>query len=401
MDRANIQANAGLAFIAFLLAVITGPADAVCDPVIAADRTPVFAAILAHPPEVRRLPTFPWKSFVPAKPAVMILRFRHPEPDLSREETCHFTLPELALDLPEQPGNLPDEPGNDTLPQNDEAFPPMSRITDNRISLKEEMRTLDDLDTGKSGGMTVPGAGGERELRGFLRIPSVWGAQLHVPDSLKRASISLTEAMNRYSGIRAESSPHLYLSSERIFRMPFLFITTDTAFELTPIERHNFAEYLKNGGFAFIDNGTPQYENGAAEMSLRQMVRDSLGSRAHFEPLPVNHPLYHCRFDFADGPPQGDETREMQNTNTTGMCGGLAGSNKMLKPVFYLEGVFLDGQLVAVYSNKGYSQKWSRPSSYYSDNTPQLKMGVNLVVYALTREMGMNVQHMARYTDIP
>ena len=50
----------------------------------------------------------------------------------------------------------------------------------------------------------------------------------------------------------------------------------------------------------------------------------------------------------------------------------------------YLEGIFVNSQLVAIYSNKGYGLRWAARS----DNVPQLKMGINMVVYALLHSGG-------------
>ena len=55
------------------------------------------------------------------------------------------------------------------------------------------------------------------------------------------------------------------------------------------------------------------------------------------------------------------------------------------EPVYYLEGIWLNGRLAAVYCDKGYAQKWSN----MSNNAPQLRMGVNFVVYALTQAGGI------------
>ncbi len=200
--------------------------------------------------------------------------------------------------------------------------------------------------------------------------------------------------MNPYTGIRAQPGPHLYLGSGGIHRMPFLSVTTDRAFEMTPLERENLGRYLRNGGFVFADNGTPNWENGAAEASLRQMFRDVLGCHARFEPIPASHPLYHCFFDFDNPLQAGDIT--IQKVETTGMCGSTAPSNIMPPSVFFLEGIWLDGRLVAVYSDKGYSGKWT----LLNNNEPHLKFGVNLVVYALTQEGGMTKNNMNRFTDI-
>jgi hypothetical protein len=363
---------------------------------------PHETGFIIHPPEIQRASTGVRKPFAPEIPAAIAIPFRRPLVDMypPMESVAVFSPgggDTLRFPEPKLPG------GEETLRKMEAEESSISRLPDNRVSLKEEMVTLEDLDTGKYGGKAVRGGDGGREIRGFLHIPTVWGSQLSIPDDLKRTVIGLAEGMNRYLGIRAGASPHLYLSSDHIFRMPFLYITTGSAFELTPAERDNFARYLRNGGFAFLDNGTPAYDRSPAESSLRQMLRDALGCHARLEPIPPSHPIYHCFFEFPDGPPRGAEN-EPQIAHISGAAAEPAYATTLLNPVRYLEGVFLDGELVAVYSNKGYSKKLSQRPFYseygwvYSlDNTPQLKMGVNLVVYALTREGGMNARNMERY----
>jgi hypothetical protein len=202
------------------------------------------------------------------------------------------------------------------------------------------------------------------------------------------------EAVNRYTNINAKTDSHLYLDSRKIFETPFVYIITDKAFELTEIERKNFGDYLRKGGFAVIDNGTPEYEYGQAEASLRQMLRDSLGNDAKFQPIPNDHPLYHCFFDF-DGPVQGAE-QNMTSTSTVGDQGALARNQSMAKQVLYLEGIWLENRLVAVYSDKGYGLKWV----LMTYNEPQLKMGVNMVVFALTQAGGIAQQKMDFFSAV-
>ena len=174
---------------------------------------------------------------------------------------------------------------------------------------------MTDLDTGQFKAMVIQDPNNKQSIKGFVYIATAWGAQLRPPDNLKRSVINLVEAVNRYTNINAKTDTHLFLDSRKIFETPFVYITTDQAFELTEIERKAFGTYLKNGGFAVIDNGTPQYEFGAAEASLRQSLRDALGNDAKFQPVPNDHPLYHCFFDF-DGPPQGAENDGMVSTDT-------------------------------------------------------------------------------------
>ena len=49
---------------------------------------------------------------------------------------------------------------------------------------------------------------------------------------------------------------------------------------------------------------------------------------------------------------------------------------------YFLEGVFLGDRLVGVYSDKGYVHMWARDFG----NEPQLRFGINAVVFALTQE---------------
>ena len=271
-----------------------------------------------------------------------------------------------------------------------------TREPEKQISMKEEMISLDDLDTGQYKAMVIQDPNNKQSIKGFIYISTAWGAQLKPPDKLKRAIINLVEAVNRYTNINAKVDSHMYLDSRKIFETPFVYVTADKAFELTDIERKNFGEYLRKGGFAVVDNGEPMYEFGQAEASLRQMLKDSLGADGGKTlPIPNEHPLYHCFFDFDDGPPQGAEIQMVQTT-TTGEQGETARNSSMAKSVLFLEGIWLDERLVAIYSDKGYALKWKD----LSNNEPQLKMGVNLVVFALTQSGGIAQQKMDFFSAV-
>jgi hypothetical protein len=109
------------------------------------------------------------------------------------------------------------------------------------------------------------------------------------------------------------------------------------------------------------------------------MFREALGRDAKFVPLQNDHPIYHVFFDFDDGPPPGGE---VSNRNYR-------------RAVYYLEGVFLGDRLVAVYSDKGYGRFWERET----ENEPHLKMGVNMVVFALTQKGSIAQQQIDFYNQ--
>jgi hypothetical protein len=269
------------------------------------------------------------------------------------------------------------------------------RLPEARVGMREEMISLEDLDYGRYKAMVIQNPRDVQAISGFVRIATVWGEQLQPPDDLKRGLIQLAEAVNRYTGIHARFDDHLYLSDRRLHEMPFIYLTTDDAFELTDIERANLERYLRNGGFAVVDNGTPQYEYGKAEASLRQMLRDTLGNDAIFLPIENTHPLYHSFFDFDNGPPLGYEAKTMTQTNTSGVPGNETKSKTITKPVLFLEGIWIDNRMVAIYSDKGYAIPWRE----FINNIPQLKMGVNMVVFALTQEGGITRKQMEYFSS--
>lgn len=229
------------------------------------------------------------------------------------------------------------------------------------------------------------------EIHGFVYLAGIWGSQLTVPDHLKRSIVNLAEAVNRFTNIEARIDNPLYLDSKDLQKAPIVFILSDTAFSLSRQEISNFGEYLKNGGFAVLDNAAPHQELSQAEASMRDMIDKAL-ENARIAPLPISHPIYHCYFDFENGPPIGAEI-ELVNNNDASL--NQAQATTMSREVFYLEGVWYKNRLVAVLSNKGYSLKWRNNDN----NIPQLRMGVNMIVYALTRDEGIASRNRQLYNE--
>jgi hypothetical protein len=366
---------------------------------------PVNAPFILRRPETVLIREWTRKRFRPAVPKRKICFTRSPEPyGFQRIGIPDFLSIALEQIRPLIPVSNQEQftPVLDAL----EYDSGISRHPDNCVSLREEMVDLSDLDYGKYGAMVSHSSSG---FIGFLEISSIRGECLTLPEyrgiishwypypqDLKNAVIRLSEGMNQYTGIRTRVGQHRYLSSRQIFSMPLLYITTDAVFELTDTERDNFGAYLRNGGFAVLENAYPKTELSPGYASLRNMIRDALGASARIEPIPRKHPLFHCFFVFPDGPPIGSEI-DMFNWPRSGETAGFDGTNmRLAPPVHYLEGVFLRGHLVAVLSNKGYGLKWKQ----LSNCDPQLKMGVNFVVYALAREGGMTQRVMERYADV-
>ena len=248
-----------------------------------------------------------------------------------------------------------------------------------RLSMQEEFLDLEALDTGKYKGLVIQSPTNKRDIQGFVYLALAVGEELDPPTP--RAIPQLARAVNKYTMINAKVEDRLPLDSRDLFKAPFVYITANKGFDLTSQEVRNVREYMRMGGFVFAENGVPNLEYGPAEASLRKMFRDVLGKDARFQMLPFDHPVHHSFFDFNDGPPPGGEVE--------GGAGGIS------LPSPHLEGIFLEGRLVAVYSDKAYGQIWQQEF----ENEPQLKMGLNLVVFALTQQGSIAQQQIDFYSQ--
>lgn len=258
-----------------------------------------------------------------------------------------------------------------------------------RIALREELLDLKALDTGKYKGLVIQDPTDRQKVKGFVYLATAWGNDLEPTfSSAVKAVPNLVDAINVQTGISARVDDHLFIDSAELFRTPFVYITANEAFELTEREIKSLGEYMRQGGFVFADNAVPTARYGPAEASLRQIFRDALGAQGQLQRIPNSHPIYHSFYDFDDGPPVGEE-----------MGGGSAIGYAELfipKPVYFLEGIFLGDRLVAVYSDMGYCHIWARDFG----NEPQLRFGINVVIFALTQEGSIAQQQIDFFSQI-
>lgn len=246
-----------------------------------------------------------------------------------------------------------------------------------RIAMREELIDLRALDTGKYKGLIIQDPSDRRSVKGFIYLGTAWANDLEPTfDSAAKAIPNLVDALNKQTGISAQVDAHLFIDSQELFRTPFVYLTAQEAFELTEREIENLGEYLRRGGFIFADNANPTAEYSQAEASLRKVFRDALRSQGVLQVIPNNHPIYHTFYDF-DGPPVGSELEVPDSGGQRGL------ENVVIAQQSYnLEGVFLGDRLVAIYCDKGYVHTWARNFG----NEPQLRFGINAVVFALTQQ---------------
>lgn len=267
------------------------------------------------------------------------------------------------------------------IPQFEQVDMTSMKEPEKRIDMETEFLDLAALDIGKVKGLVIQDPADKRKISGFVYLGLAWGTILE--PSKKRSMIQLARWINDHTNIEAKVDDQMYLDSQDLFKAPFVYITTDQAFELTEHEATSLERYLRNGGFVVADNDKPQMQFGPAEASLRQMFKHALGRDARFERIPNSHPIYHVFFDLG-GPPPGGEVGLGVSENRAGR-----------RSSHWLEGIYLDDRLVAVYSDKGYGAFWEKEN----ENEPHVKLGINLVVFALTQKGSIAQQQIDFYNQ--
>jgi len=275
-----------------------------------------------------------------------------------------------------------------------------SKEPEKRISMQQEFLNLNVLDTGKYKALVIQDPSDKRNITGFVKLALAWCNDLDpklvepLGTSAIRAISALVDAINRYTKIKAEVDERLRVDSRELFKTPFLYVTTIEPFELTEKEIQNLAEYMRSGGFVFADNGRPDLDYSPAAASLRKMFEDALGKDARWTIIPNDHPLYHCFFDFNDGPPPGYGIGITKKDERSSLWASGATKQFTSEPIPWLEGIFLEGRLVAVYADKAYGTIWGRGFN----NEAQIRMGINIVIYALTQPGSIAQQQIDFYS---
>jgi hypothetical protein len=158
------------------------------------------------------------------------------------------------------------------------------------------------------------------------------------------------------------------LSSKDIFKSPFCYLSGHKLVEFNEEERSNFEQYIKNGGFVFVDDCNHDIDGLFAKSFERQM-EEIFGTDA-LKKIPNNHEIYSCFFEFEEGPP-----------NTSIELNGWG--DDLVHD--YLKAIEINGRIGVLYSNKDYGCEWDYDFNnkrwLAKDNT---QFGVNIVVYAMT-----------------
>ena len=359
----------------------------------------------------------------PALQAAPVVAMR-PAPSASRPlpvfKTSAPRLPVAALPdrlvLP-----VPDFPARHIGPQMRAGALEGTRQGADEIDLALELMDVQALDTGRHRAMVVVDPQDRRNLKGFLYMSGIYSPSIERADERgttdkpagrwtyqmprrlveRRMLQGLADEMTAQTQVHVEVRDAVRLDDPQLLQVPFLLMTVSTPFEFTDSEAARLGAYLTSGGFLFVDIVSLLFRNyNDDELDIpvvRSLIRASFQAVGYqewkdwqFRRLELTHPIYHCFYDINSLP------RGMRNMHSS-----LNKSPSLIPD--YLEGIVVREQLVGVYSMRGYADFWAGiakqeldfvsehhiiDSPFHTSGEEPLvyNLGVNLVVYALTRE---------------
>ena len=188
-----------------------------------------------------------------------------------------------------------------------------------------------------------------------------WDVDVRMPSNVLN---SLVE----YTTLRVDTTERMVaLSDPKMLQAPFCYLAGHKLVQFTPAERRNFEQYVRGGGFVFVDDCNHDIDGLFAKSFEAEMAK-IFGLNA-LKKIPNKHPLYSCFFKFEDGPP------------TTGMELNGWGDDLVHE---YLKAIEIGGRGRVLYSNKDYGCEWDydfRNKRFLAvDNT---RFAVNIIQYAL------------------
>ena len=364
----------------------------------------------------------------PALQAAPVVAMR-PAPASSRPlpvfKSSAFRLPTAALPdrlvLP-----VPDFPARHIGPQMRAGALEGTRQGADEIDLSLELMDVQAMDTGRHRAMVVVDPNDRRKLKGFLYMSGIYSPSIEraeyseqaenirvrwhhqMPRQLveRRMLQGLADKMVASTQVHVEVRDAVRLDDPQLLQVPFVLLTVNTPFEFTNSEAANLGAYLTGGGFLFVDIVRLLWSNvnySDAELdipAIRSFIRASFQAVGYqewkdwqFTRLELTHPIYHCFYDINSLPLGIRDIESMFRS----------GQDAPPRTPDYLEGIVVGDHLVGVYSLRGYADFWTGIAKQERDgallkneiNSPFLvgaeeplvyNLGVNLVVYALTRE---------------
>jgi len=184
----------------------------------------------------------------------------------------------------------------------------------------------------------------------------------------QRMPTNLLHSIVEYTNIPVNTKEKIVtLSSGEIYRSPFCYLSGHKLVQFNDDEAKHFTNYVKNGGFIFVDDCNHDIDGLFAKTFESEMVR--LFGQDALVKISNDHNIYSSFFNFEKGPPT-------TSFELNGWGDDLVHD--------YLKAIIIDDRIGVLYSNKDYGCEWDydfRNKRFMAkDNT---QFGVNIVLYAM------------------
>jgi hypothetical protein len=188
----------------------------------------------------------------------------------------------------------------------------------------------------------------------------------------------LAETAKRTSVEVVRQEIELPLAHPDLYRYPFIYLSGDEALpQFSAQEIANLRNYLNYGGFVLIDDNSARLHSRFDE-SVRKLVAQ-LFPHVPLQKLPEDHSVFRSFY----------------------LINQVAG-RAVIQP--FLEGITLRGRTVLVYSANDLGGAWARNKLGHwtydvigggdAQRTQALRLGVNIVLYALTLDYKKDMVHL-------
>ncbi len=183
----------------------------------------------------------------------------------------------------------------------------------------------------------------------------------------QRMPSNILHSLVQYTTLRVDPVERIVaLSDPTMLEAPFCYLAGHKLVQFTKEERTNFEQYVRRGGFVFVDDCNHDID-GLFARSFEEQMKAIFGADG-LKKIPNSHPLYSSFFKF-NGPPA-------TSVELNGWGDDLVHD--------YLKAIEHGGRIGVLYSNKDYGCEWDydfRNKRWLAqDNT---RFAVNLIMYAL------------------
>ena len=260
------------------------------------------------------------------------------------------------------------------------------------VDMSLEMVDIDALDTGQYQAMVIQDPIDKQNIKGYLHLAMAYPVSVSEWDlqsggAMIRTLRRLIDKLNEWTDIKASVSARVSFDSQEFFKTPWVYLFVGERMEPTQSEIENLGKYLLNGGFFFFEGHLIGRFQG--ERHLMRFVKLALASQGYrqgadweYQFLSNDHPIFHCYYDLPGGSPPAHVLYMAHN--------GWGARDDGVQP--WSRGIEIDARMVALNTNQLYTAPWGvwglprNPAYAEYDPTPQLRFGINTIIFALTQE---------------